>query len=149
MSSELNKIMRENIDFPSSASRFFKLIKTIRVTKREINVMRRILIDEIGPLYKKFTFKTSGKSPLQKFSIEQYENRIQTLPKGIVLEIYELWSKLKQAKEQDTKEYIYFILMMQISLSYGLHGWFLKKTLKRKEFLREIFLLFSYLEIGS
>jgi len=89
--------------------------------------MKDALIKEVQPLIKDFWLNRDDKSIINEMTVKFYEERIRTLPKQNVLELYEKLQELKKAKSQEAKEYLYVWLITNITLLYSFDGRFLKK----------------------
>jgi len=131
--------MRENNEFLLVAEReikklrrlyrFKQKIRALLISDTELNYMRRTIIKELKPIFAKLAM-ARGNDYLDQLAIQYFEERINTLPKDIILDLFEDLQLLKQLKTNKAREYMLLKLIAYINLLYSLHGWFLKKIMQ-------------------
>jgi hypothetical protein len=92
--------------------------------------MKQELINELKPIYERVIRSRGGNEEFNELSIAYFDERINTLPKQIVVELYEDLQLLKSLKNKRAAEFLLVELIAKMNLLYSLNGWFLKKVIK-------------------
>lgn len=120
----IDKKMFEEFSFKGKTS---KKIRMLNLTEKDLEEMRRELLTGGKEIYfnlsKAFESKLKDKW-LNEKTLEYYDERINTLPKEA---LYDLYMTYRATKEPKDKERELFLFYSHVNLSYSLNGWFLKK----------------------
>ena len=108
-------------------NRIKQKIKIVPLSKQEVNVMKTVLINEAKPLYVPFY---ESDDIVDKLIVQLFDERIETLPKGEVYDLYDIFIELKNADTNEYKEFIRSYFRYNMDLTYSLNRWFRKKQLE-------------------
>jgi hypothetical protein len=103
----------------------------------EIDKMREQLIKEAKPIFINHRHRMSGKNKDKPFdglnksfddlTIEYFDERIRSLPKEYILELFDELQYLKKTKSKEAREIISNLFVTNITVLYSLEGWFRRK----------------------
>lgn len=125
MTENANDFLQKRLEDPSVWDRIQRRIKIMLLTKQKVNTMKKVLINEAKPVFA--DRHKSNDRTMDELAVRYFDERIETLPKSEVYELYNLFIEFKNA---DGKEYTSFALdnfMDTMELMYSLNGWFREK----------------------
>ena len=120
MNKEVNNYLQKRLN-PSFWDKIRHKFKIMSLSEQEVKSMRIVLIDEGKPF---FIANHNSNDKIDELIVRYYDERIETLPKDAVYDLYNLFVELKNAIG---KEYEYFALLdftNTMNLMYSLNGWF-------------------------
>jgi len=126
MNEEIMKDMKDSMKKRRFIQKIKYKFKLWSISDKDIHEKRRILIDEAKPVFEEFSLKTGKKDLINVLSIKWFDKRIMSLPKYYILELHEQLQKIKDAKSKEAKSYFLHNFLINLTLSYSLHGWFIK-----------------------
>jgi hypothetical protein len=114
---------------PSYWGRIKTGIKIKTLSPAEIYNMRKVLISEAKPIYEA---KLRKGDIIERFAMDYYDERINTLPRNILYDIYNAFTEYKNAHGKSFEDTAYIYFHMHLTTAYSLEGWFIKKLLRRR-----------------
>ena len=108
-------------------NRIKQKIKIVSLSKQEVNAMKTVLINEAKPVYIPFHESDDNEN---KLIVQLFDERIETLPKGEVYDLYNIFIELKNADTNEYKEFMLSYFRDNMDLTYSLDRWFREKQLE-------------------
>jgi hypothetical protein len=102
--------------------RIKKKFRLFFTSDAEIRFMKQELINELKPIYERVIRSRGGNEEFNELSIAYFDERINTLPKQIVVELYEDLQLLKSLKNKRAAEFLLVELIAKMDLLYSLNG---------------------------
>jgi len=122
MNDETNELLFHTIKKLRPWARFKNKIRALLLSDSDIRKMKSALIAQVKPV-----FARSRKDPrdeMDRLSVDCFEERIETLPKWALLDLYTDLMQMKSAKSEEAKRYLWQSLLINLNLCYSLNGWF-------------------------
>ncbi len=121
--------MQEEIEFyhrifttPSFWGGVRKRIKILRLPKYEIKRMQNVLIEEAKPVF--FSVMEQRDSVIDELTKKYFEERIETLPRRALYDLYVSYMEFKNAKGKKHEADALRMYVIKQELMYSLDGWF-------------------------
>ncbi len=129
-SSQTSDYLLKSLKKHSLLVRINNKIKIATVSELKLNQMKSRIITDLKPIFIAFSEESrksnNSDSDLEKMVIKYFDQRINTLPKEIIFELYDDCLTLESMGD---KVDVYFLIMLnsKLRLNYSLDGWFRKK----------------------
>ena len=127
---ELMQDLKQSMKKPSLWERFKLWCALKFMPSEEVTRMREVLIKEAKPIFVAYWPKHKGgtvDARMDRFTIAVFDERINTLPKSIIYELYKDLQQLKATKTKAALEQRAYVFAVTLTLNYGHNGWFLKR----------------------
>lgn len=102
-------------------------IKLFQMSPSEINEMKNILIEEARPLYFDYIDSKHPDEPFNNLVKEHYNERIETLPRGVLYTHYNLFIEYKNAKGKKYEGEALHHFFTNTDLHFNLDRWLREK----------------------
>jgi hypothetical protein len=112
---------------PSFWEKIREKIKIMSLSEQEVDAMKRVLINEAKPL---FVASHNSNEIMDKLIVRYFDERIETLPKGALYDLYDSFIDFKNADGKEYAALARFGFITMMNLMYSLNGWFLNKTIQ-------------------
>ena len=105
-------------------------IRVLFISDAEVRAMKQEIIKELKPVFIEMIRKRRENDILDELAIAYFDERINTLPKHIIIELYDDLQHLKSLKNEQLASHKLINIIAHINLLYSLNGWFIKKVMK-------------------
>jgi len=106
-----------------------KLIRKLRslfISSERMEGLRGNFIAKTGPRFANHVKKSSSYDEfMTDLQIRYFEKRIRTLPREILIRLYEELEEIEKVKSEKVRERLLANFYQSLNLSYSLNGWFL------------------------
>jgi len=125
MDSEIAEFWKKRFKEKTFTEKIKHKLLLLKTKDSEVDKMREQLIKEAKPIFIAYLSSTRGED--NTLVIDYFDERIRSLPKESILELFSELQDLKEAKSNEARELILTHLVIHINLLYSLDGWFRKK----------------------
>lgn len=127
MDPEVLELMKRSLKKKTFFDKIKHRLLLWKTTDSQVDEMRKQLIREVKPIFSSYCELEKEDSAFNKLRIDYFEERIRSLPKEDILELFSYLEDLLDAESDETKEYVLLRLIFHINLLYSVDGWFSKK----------------------
>ncbi len=120
--------MTQLLRSPTTRERLRTRIRTTFMKQEEIEHMKSVIIRDAKPLY--VSARLPPRDWEDRLAISCFEERIETLPKETLLNVYSAVKQLRSARSAEAKKLLAEHLLTMLSLSYSIEGWFREKIVQ-------------------
>ena len=130
MDSEIAEFWKKRFKEKTFIEKIKHKLLLLKTKDSEVDKMREQLIKEAKPIFKNFhlTVKNEDRA-FGELLIEHFDERIRSLPKENILELFSELQDLKEAKSNEAREFILTHFIIHINLLFSLERWFRKKLI--------------------
>lgn len=125
MDSEIAEFWKKRFKEKTFIEKIKHKLLLLKTKDSEVDKMREQIIKEAKPIF--IAYLSSTRDEDSTLLIDYFDERIRSLPKESILELFSELQDLKEAKSNEARGLILRHLVIHINLSYSLERWFRKK----------------------
>jgi hypothetical protein len=124
---EYTEFIETQLQDLSLITKIHKKIRSLFISRSRMNDLRGHFIQKTEPFFADYIKKSAGNDEfMTDLQIRYFEKRIRTLPRDMLLRLYEEYEKINRVKSDAVREKLLNYFYNSLSLSYSMNGWFLK-----------------------
>lgn len=130
--SEFEEYLSNKLKQPSFIEDLKKKGKCIAISNLEVNSMRSEIIKEFKPRFVSANLPADENDWEKQLLIECFDKRINSLPKEIIIDLYDDLQAFRSIKAEDAKEKVLQHILVNLKLCYSLNGWFRGEVIRAR-----------------
>lgn len=129
---EFEEYLSNKLKQPSFVEDLKKKGKCIAISNSKVNFMRSEIITEFKPPFVSANRPVNENDWENQLLIDCFDKRINSLPKGIIIDIYDDLQAFRSIKSEDAKEKVLQHILVYLKLCYSLNGWFRGEVIRAR-----------------